>query len=70
MTDRFEPVRDVFRELIDSGRESGAGLSIWHDGTWYAPGLDYSLAFVTRGLGDHDRMDELWHATVRCLSSH
>ncbi|MDQ3158401.1 MAG: serine hydrolase, partial [Actinomycetota bacterium] len=37
-------------------------------GAWYSPELDYSLAYVTRGLGDHERSIEIWHAVVECLS--
>lgn len=28
----YEPVRDVFASLVDEGRESGAGLSVWAGG--------------------------------------
>ncbi|MGZ5369001.1 MAG: hypothetical protein ACXWXV_07325, partial [Aeromicrobium sp.] len=33
MTPEFGPVRELFGELVDSGREIGAGLSIWKGGT-------------------------------------
>lgn len=29
---RFEPVRDHFHDLLASGRESGASLTVWYDG--------------------------------------
>ncbi|MFG1838552.1 serine hydrolase domain-containing protein [Micromonospora sp. NPDC049175] len=29
---RFAPVRDCFHDLFTSGRETGAGLTIWYDG--------------------------------------
>ena len=29
---RFAPVRDHFHDLLASGRETGAGLTIWYDG--------------------------------------
>ena len=29
---RFAPVRDCFHDLLASGRETGAGLTIWYDG--------------------------------------
>ncbi|MEV4117617.1 serine hydrolase domain-containing protein [Micromonospora sp. NPDC049645] len=29
---RFAPVRDCFHDLLTSGRETGAGLTIWYDG--------------------------------------
>ncbi|MCW3813601.1 beta-lactamase family protein [Micromonospora sp. DR5-3] len=32
MHPRFTPVRDCFHDLFASGRETGAGLSIWYDG--------------------------------------
>lgn len=35
---------------------------------WYDAELDYSFGFVTRGLADHDRATELWHATIACLA--
>lgn len=35
---------------------------------WYDEELDYSFGFVTRGLADHDRSTELWHATIACLA--
>ena len=37
-------------------------------GAWYSPELDYSMAYVTRGLGDHERSIEVWHTVVECLS--
>ena len=35
---------------------------------WYDAELDYSFGFVTRGLADHERATELWHATIACLA--
>lgn len=35
---------------------------------WYDAELDYSLGFVTRGLADHERVIDLWHATIACLA--
>lgn len=35
---------------------------------WYDAELDYSFGFVTRGLADHERAIELWHATIACLA--
>ncbi|MFU8872291.1 serine hydrolase domain-containing protein [Micromonospora sp. SL4-19] len=40
---RFNPVRDCFHDLFASGRETGAGLTVWYDG---APVVD-----VTGGTG-------------------
>ncbi|KIR64576.1 serine hydrolase domain-containing protein [Micromonospora haikouensis] len=33
MRARFAPVRDCFHDLFAAGRETGAGLAIWYDGT-------------------------------------
>lgn len=51
---------------IDEGdiTMGGAGGS----GAWYSPELDYSMAYATRGLGDHGRDIALWRAAVACLS--
>ncbi|MGN9916220.1 serine hydrolase domain-containing protein [Micromonospora palomenae] len=32
MPDRFAPVGDCFHDLLATGRETGAGLTIWYDG--------------------------------------
>ncbi|MGZ5407082.1 MAG: serine hydrolase domain-containing protein [Aeromicrobium sp.] len=63
------PQRDVEWTLgfqIDEGDITMGGLG--GSGAWYSPGLDYSLGYVTRGLGDHERVTDLWHAVVACLS--
>lgn len=51
---------------IDEGDIVTGGVG--GSGTWYSPELDYSLAYVTRGLGDHERSIEIWHSVVECLS--
>ncbi|MEV4174279.1 serine hydrolase domain-containing protein [Nonomuraea sp. NPDC049709] len=32
VTDGYEAVREVFQKLVDEGRETGAGVSVWKDG--------------------------------------
>ncbi|MEO6470970.1 MAG: serine hydrolase domain-containing protein [Aeromicrobium sp.] len=51
---------------IDEGDITMGGVG--GSGAWYSPELDYSLAYVTRGLHDHQRATELWRAVVACLS--
>ncbi len=40
------------------GTEVGMG-GIGGSAAWYSQGRDYAMAYVTRGLGTHDRVDEL-----------
>jgi CubicO group peptidase (beta-lactamase class C family) len=64
--------------LLDDDVVWGLGVQVEPDGSWgmggiggslaYThPGLDYSFAYVTRRLGDHDRADALIESVESCL---
>lgn len=62
--------RDVAWTLgfqIDEGDLTMGGLG--GSGAWYSPELGYSMAYVTRGLGDHERVTELWQVALNCLAA-
>lgn len=50
---------------VDGGETGMGGLG--GSAAWHSPGHDYSLGFVTRGLGTHQRVDELADLVEECL---
>lgn len=52
----YEGVREVFRELVDDGRETGAGLSVWRDGR--------EVVRLSGGWADTERRRPWGHDTL------
>lgn len=51
VADGFDTVRQVFQRLVDGGRETGAGLSVWRDG--------HEVVRLSGGWADAER-SRLW----------